>query len=297
MRSRFYQEVFLALAMTAPCVLAQEDDPAAATRAMVEGEAKFCQAAQEKGTRAAFLEFLSEDAIVFQPGPVNGKQAWGKRPATGLVLIWQPAFAAMSRSCDLGYTTGPSEWKKSKEAPLGYGQFVSIWKRQKDGSWKVALDVGTENPKPVSPPLPPELSFSAQDVGAKAELSSERRKLREAETDFANTAKTDSIAALLAAASDSIRVHREGVFPCFGKDAAALMLSGKRGKLLLSPAGNDLSAAGDLAYGYGKYSITRSESSERGHYLQIWRMDENGSWKVALDYQKKLPVEGNKPAG
>src|SRR4051812_3029105 len=55
------------------------ETPAEAVRALVDAERNFSQAGQEKGTRAAFLEFLADDAIVFRPGPVNGKEVWSKR--------------------------------------------------------------------------------------------------------------------------------------------------------------------------------------------------------------------------
>src|SRR5437870_5397665 len=137
-------------------VRAAEPGPAEAARAMVESERKFYETGQEKGTRAAFLAFLADDSIVFRPGPVNGKEAWGKRPETGLDLIWEPTFAAIARSADFGYTTGPAKWRanKKEEKFLGYGHFVSIWKKQKDGSWKVALDCGIENPEPSGKPEP-----------------------------------------------------------------------------------------------------------------------------------------------
>ncbi len=136
--------VLLALEFAVSRVPAQENADAAA-REIVEDEGKFYQMGQEQGTRAAFLAFLSDDAIVFQPGPINGKEAWTKRPEKGISLKWRPLVAGMSRSADLGYTTGPAEWKREKEdeKPFGYGQFVSIWRKQKDGGWKVALDVGS----------------------------------------------------------------------------------------------------------------------------------------------------------
>ena len=123
---------------------------------MVESEKKFYRTAEESGTRAAFLTFLADDAIVFRPGPVNGKEVWEKRAETGLDLIWEPTFAAIARSADFGYTTGPAKWRanKTEEKFLGHGQFISIWKKQKDGSWKVALDCGIENPEPTGTPEP-----------------------------------------------------------------------------------------------------------------------------------------------
>jgi hypothetical protein len=79
-----------------------------AVRAMTNAEKKFYETGQEKGTRAAFLEFLAPDAIIFRPGPVNGQEAWSKRPESGLDLVWEPTFAAIARSGDFGYDTGPS---------------------------------------------------------------------------------------------------------------------------------------------------------------------------------------------
>src|SRR3989441_7013168 len=46
----------------------------------------YARAAATKGTRDAFLEFLADDGIIFQPGPVNGKQFWQARtPRKGIL--------------------------------------------------------------------------------------------------------------------------------------------------------------------------------------------------------------------
>src|SRR4051794_536844 len=144
MKSRMIRVLTILLATL---VAARGETPAEAVRAMVETERKFYQTGQEKGTRAAFLEFLADDTIVFRPGPVNGKETWSKRAETGLDLVWEPTFAAIARSADFGYDSGPSKWRanKKEEKFSGFGHFVSIWKKQKDGAWKVALDCGIEN--------------------------------------------------------------------------------------------------------------------------------------------------------
>lgn len=254
---------------------------------------------QEQGTRAAFLEFLAEDSIVFQPGPVPGKKTWAARPDGGLWLTWQPVFAAMSRSADLGYTTGPAEFRKNKEdeKPFGFGQYISIWRKQKDGAWKVELDVGHGNPKPPNPPGEPELSFPSEGADVHTDMAAARKKFLAVQKTFAAAARNDSTAAIADAARDDIRVHREEMFPGLGKDAVGLMLSVRRGKLTLTQMGESMSAAGDLAYAYGKYLLSKSQSDERGQYLQIWRAADDGTWKLALDYQAPLPPEPKKPAG
>jgi ketosteroid isomerase-like protein len=278
---------------------AQENDPTTAARTIVENEGNFYRMGQEQGTKAAFLQFLADESIVFHPGPTNGKQEWQKRPEKGISLKWRPVFAAISRSADLGYTTGPSEWRKEKEdaQPFGYGQFLSIWKKQADGAWKVAVDVGCEVPGAPKTEEPAEVEYSISEAPAPAtppDRTASARLLRNAEGKFANVARTDSTAALLASASESVRVHRDGVFPAVGRDAAALMLSVTRGELTLEKMGGAMSEAADLAYSYGKYTFVRPEKTERGHYLQIWRVEKDGAFKLALDFHAPLPPEQKK---
>ncbi len=69
------------------------------------------------------------------------------------------------------------------------------------------------------------------------------------------------------------------------------MLSVRRGKLKHERLGGDLSSAGDLAYSYGKYSLERSQETEKGYYLQVWQTDAKGEWKIMLDYQSPLAPE------
>ena len=286
------------LGFTCAAIGAEEENSAdAALQTIVAQEAKFFQLGQEQGTRAAFLQFLADDGIVFQPGPTNGKQVWSKRPEKGISLTWKPLFAAMSSSGDLGYTTGPAEWRKNKEdtQPFGYGQFIRIWKKQKDGAWKVALDVGSEVPGPVKSEETPQLEMSLSTAPAESkERAAAEKSLRAAEATFATAAKADSTIALSEAGTSGLRVHREGVFPATGKEPARLMLSVRRGQLTSKRKGGEISAAGDFAYSYGKYSLVRPEKTEQGHYLQIWRTEQDGTWKIALDYQTPLPPEAKK---
>jgi len=199
---------------------------------MVDAERKFYQTGQEKGTRAAFLAFLADDGIVFRPGPLNGKEVWGKRPETGFDLVWEPTFAAMARSADFGYDTGPAKWRASKkeEKFTGYGQFVSIWKKQTDGSWKVALDCGIENPEPTGKP---EMLRTVVPGGPRETENFDTAEKGRLETQqkFTQAARTDSALATLKFAAPEIRVYRDGHFPSIGKDAARPLLDATAGRM------------------------------------------------------------------
>ena len=280
---------FVAAALIAGVSLHAET-PAEAVRAMVEAEKKFYETGQEKGTRAAFLEFLAEDGIVFRPGPLNGKEAWGKREETGLDLVWEPTLAVIARSADFGYNTGPAKWRanKKEEKFSSHGQFISIWKKQKDGSWKVALDCGIENPEPSGKPetlrtvVPP-------DSKAAADLNATQAGRWETQQKFTQAAKTDSAMATLKFAGDEIRVYRDGHPPSVGKEAARPLLDATAGRMTFEMLGADMSRSADLSYTYGRYSKLRPKGTEQGHYFQIWQTDNSGAWKLVLDWAQPLP--------
>jgi hypothetical protein len=56
-------------------------------------ETAFAQESVEKGMRSAFLHALSDESIVFLPGPQNGKKAWEAKSPSETVLQWHPAAA------------------------------------------------------------------------------------------------------------------------------------------------------------------------------------------------------------
>jgi ketosteroid isomerase-like protein len=292
MQTRGSSLAFLLCLLAAPLMArAVEPSPAEAARAMVESERKFYQTGQEKGTRAAFLAFLADDAVVFRPGPVNGKEVWEKRAETGLDLIWEPMFAAIARSGDFGYTTGPAKWKANKkdEKFLGYGQFVSIWKKQKDGSWKVALDLGIENPEPAGKPEALRIAIPDKETADKSSPAARRSTLQDAQTAFVALAKLDFTKAFREAASDGVRLYRDGSFPAIGKEAGTQLLGPEQAGVTMQIIKGDMSSSADLAYHYGTYSDTRPPGAKTGHFFQIWQIDAAGAWKLVLDWQQALP--------
>src|SRR6185503_2149906 len=108
-------------------VIAQGQTP---LEEMVRTEQAFSKMAEEKTTREAFLAFIADDGLLFRPGAVNGKK-WllehpGPPPSDKKPLLaWQPNFAGMSASGDMGFTTGPWESRPDIKDPKasGYGHF------------------------------------------------------------------------------------------------------------------------------------------------------------------------------
>jgi ketosteroid isomerase-like protein len=267
-------------------ISARAETPAEAVRAMVDVEKRFYQTGQEQGTRAAFLAFLADDGIVFRPGPVNGKEAWGKRPETGLDLVWEPTFAVIARSGDFGYDTGPAKWraKKTDEKFSGYGHFISIWKKQKDDTWKVVLDCGIENTRSdAKPPL--------QLVTPKNRGQGTLESLPQTQSAFIATAKLDFTKAFRQFGSDGVRLYRDGSFPTVGKKAGVELLGSEQAGVAMEVMKNDMSGSSDLAYSYGSCADTRTQPGRAGNFVQIWQTDASGTWKLALDWQQPLPLQ------
>ena len=77
---------------------------------LVQAEREYAKLAAEKDFRVASLLFFTHDGVLFAPGPQSGKKYWEKETEIPF-LIWRTAFASISRSGDLGYTTGPWESK------------------------------------------------------------------------------------------------------------------------------------------------------------------------------------------
>src|SRR6478736_4529629 len=146
----------LVLLVISPIALAQQSSPSA-LKEMVETEQAFSKTAEVKNTRDAFLEFIADDGLLFRPTAVNGKQWMNEHPVPPSdkhpLLAWQPAFAGMAAAGDLGFTTGPWEFKADikAEKPSGYGHFVALWKKQADGAWKFVVDLGINHPMPGGP--------------------------------------------------------------------------------------------------------------------------------------------------
>jgi ketosteroid isomerase-like protein len=117
---------------------------------LIQAEKDFSALSVQKGVNESFVTFFADNAVVLRPGPVNGKKWYqDRKPSTGQ-LSWEPLLSELSAAGDLGYNTGPWEFRENAEdkEPAGHGQFFSFWKKQPDGKWKVVIDHGHDNQKP-----------------------------------------------------------------------------------------------------------------------------------------------------
>jgi ketosteroid isomerase-like protein len=125
--------------------------------AMMNTDREFSKMSVEKGSLEAFHYYLAEDGKALpQKGEPRSKQDFQKlveltkNQAPNSSLKWEPIFADMASSGNLGYTYG--KYESTALDSLGnqqktYGYYVSIWKKQKDGTWRFVFDAGNETSK------------------------------------------------------------------------------------------------------------------------------------------------------
>lgn len=289
--------------MLIACVLgingiAQKTSLAPDLQSLVDAERAFARAASEKGVRDSFLAFIADDGILYRPGPVNGKKWLTDRPARPGLLTWQPVYADISSSGDLGFTTGPWEFRPNgpEDTPVAFGQFASVWRKQADGTWKFVNDLGIDQGKPAVSPTTWKLpvSFSATKVDTKVDTAVGKKALIELEEKFSKASLKKGMAFPFADyAAEDIRALRSGTFPAIGyKEAVAFeaLRTGSRGMSWV-PMDADVSSSGDLGYTYGRYELMAGKNgpAENGNYLRVWKKQKNGKWKVVLDVMSVIP--------
>ena len=244
---------------------------------MVKTEQAFSAMAQDKSIREAFMTFIADDGLLFRPDAVNGKKWMSEHPVPPSdkrpVLVWQPAFAGMAASGDMGFTTGPWEAKAdiNDEKPAGFGHFMTVWKKQSDGSWKFVVDLGIAHPQSGGPLTIWTPNANKKETFKHVDLTSARKSLLDRDQAY-------EIAKFAAYASPDVRLYRANSLPYIGRDAAVEALAKTTGQVKWQPIAADVSQAGDLGYTHGTYEA----GSERGSYVRIWKK-ENGQWRIIMD--------------
>jgi ketosteroid isomerase-like protein len=283
-------KIFLLVACVALAdARAADVDLEKAVGSLIAAEKAYAKLAGEKGFRDASISVFADDAVIFTPNAVNGKKFW-RGAKEDPVLTWRPIFASISRSGELGYTTGPSEYRRSRDAqnPDAFGHFVTIWRKDAKAVWKVALDVGLDHPQPKEAETEIRTYVPNSPI---LQTESASTVLDRVQSEFAESLRDNEADAITDHASDDIRVYRRGQLPAVGKRATEKMLADEDAKTSRAPLGAGTSHPIDLAYEYGEYTSESDKVTQRGIYLTIWRLDSDGSWKIALDLQKSAPVE------
>jgi ketosteroid isomerase-like protein len=282
---RYKMKIFLSLIFTIRLFItlpAQQDNPRVSLDSLVKSEEAFAKMSEEKGTNKAFAAYLTDDAIVFRPNPIKGKDLYLEAKEDGSKLIWKPEYADISLDGKLGFTTGP--WKYSRDSIKIYGHYITIWQRQANSEWKVILDGGIPHP-PINfsdynldLPEKPESEFTESS-------SIDEMELNEMEDFISRECKdSHSSAPLIHYFDNSIRFYITNNYPVFGKEAAEKYLNNGDTYLTWTTEGSLISDAGNLGFTYGTGKENTPTSSKPFSYLHIWK-NQDGNWTIILNLQ------------
>jgi ketosteroid isomerase-like protein len=295
------------VALSATC-LAQQKTNTPALDSLVGSERAFANSSVKTGARPSFMMYFADDAVVFRPHPVNYKEAIKNVPMPKnpleTTLAWEPVWGDVSRSGDLGYTTGPSVWTDHSPAkrPTYYGFYFSFWKKQPTGEWKVVFDVGTELPGPFEGSRTFRSPQAGGERGETTTLSADQagREIQKAEIEFCSAVQsTGCLKAIDGFLDKQARVYRQKLQPIIGIDSARSYFSSNPYLSSWESTNYDVASSGDLGYTYGSYVVRdvsgQSSKDEKGYYLHGWKRDAANRWKLVAEITSPLPPEAPKP--
>lgn len=272
--------------------------------ALVAAERAFAADAAARSVREAFLAWLDDDALVMAPRATAARAFYAGRPPSAARLVWEPVFAAVSRSGELGYTTGPWSWRAGpRDTVAAWGDFVTVWRRHADGAWRVAIDLGVSHARPSgeAPVLgwPGDGRFggrlAAGEVADGDRTEAAGAELQAAEAVFAARVRHRGAAAAYEEfAHEGIRCYREGMAPLLGRDRALRAVRSEAGRAGTSRTlGLGVALAGDLGYAWGE-TVADDAPSPSTSWVRIWSRGAGGIWRIVLDITLPVPPE---PAG
>lgn len=131
-----------------------KNDPATLKASLMQTDREFGAATAARGT-AGWMEYFAGETAIFPPGsaPITGLaavRAHYEENGPG-ELRWTPLYAEASGDGMLGYTWGTWTYpgKNAAGEPQNRtGRYLTVWRRQKDGRWKIAADIGNNDPPP-----------------------------------------------------------------------------------------------------------------------------------------------------
>ena len=249
-------------------------------------EKSFAEAVEVKGINRAFIEYLTDDGVMFNPNQVNGKELWRARPESPALLSWYPVFADVSSNGVLGYSTGEGEYRPQgkTDTTVYYSTYATVWRRQPNGNYKAVFDVGISHDKPqtadknwTSPKTAEKLLEENKPIAAGAMSS------------FFDTATTKGLSrAYKNFAAEDVRFLREGKFPLLGKSNAPP--ESKKSRITFGRRVT-MQSAGDLGYSITTYEMKNGDkTTEKGNIVQIWKLI-GGRWQIVVDVFAPIPLE------
>jgi len=261
--------------------------PPSLTR-MIDTERTFAARALVVGWKQSFLEYFADDAVGFDGGAADlAKYQIQKSPdpPKDLQLVWEPRYGDIAGSGEIGYLTGPVKSilpSRDKGQPR-HSTYFSVWKLQRNGSYQVALDVGTSTPMAV--PFAAGFTWAPHANRFAGEYDDRTPPLSTADSVMNSALRTNQASAYRERLAPGIRLHRRGIMPLVGDKAVLAWLGTQPRYAAADSRYAEAARSGDLGYTWGTYIIAARGRTprEEGFYARVWVRERKGQWRIAAD--------------
>ena len=246
---------------------------------VVAAERAFAADGLKLGIKRSFLDHSAPDAVIFRPEPVKAHEFYEAQPddGGGPPLVWWPLLAGISKSGDLGYTTGPFTF----DGKPG-GSYFTVWKKQADGGWKWIYDGGPPSDMTKAAPQGSQPTYLPLSAAKGKYPEAAFADVKVAEAKLAAGAKADVKAAYLKVLAPDARVAGSRAAPADTAAARETELSTRAAQIAFTPLGGEASKAGDLAWTYGDAAWTKDGQPGGGRYVRVWQL-RTGGWTLVYD--------------
>lgn len=251
---------------------------------LVAAEQAFSTASVNGGARVAFLDFLANESIVFDPIPVDGKTRMASRTGSDERTSWWPRHVELSANGDFGYSTG--SWVSDQAR----GRYVTIWRLQAGGAWRAEVVARIRYDRDtLSGPVPMASPRTRGWIRARRKLYQEaaRVSMLKADRDLAQLSlAAGKEHAMRRVLDDSVRFYRDATPPGHGRDSMAALFRHMPGMTAWAPIGGRIARGGDLGYTYGLQTVRASPADTTARssaYLRIWKAQPDSTWRLVVD--------------
>ena len=123
------------------------------TKGITDADKYYSALSAQKGRNTAFLAMFDSTGVTLATHmpPIEGykeiRELLLSRSDSSYTLTWEPRFAKVAASGELGYTYGTYKLIDKTTKKLSEGTYTTIWLKNAEGQWKAVLDTGNEGLK------------------------------------------------------------------------------------------------------------------------------------------------------
>ena len=246
------------------------------TGAVWNKELEFSKACAEIGIYQATTKYISDEGILFKPGPVNGKKYQSQNHPAPIFIKTYPESVEASLAGDMGFVTGYWEQSSSKpnSSPASFGMFSTVWRKQSNGDWKVVIAnaIGGINPQEFQKY---QMGHKWEEIECRNGKNEESVLKTDSKLNEAIASKNSSLSHYYEAKHQVLQNHK------IPTDISLISLQGSKWNSMRGIT----SEMHDMAYTYG--SFTDSTTKKEQYYLRFWKKNSHNQWRVFMDLYKK----------